>query len=359
MILSRTAFVLNDFLKSGAIMSSSDDKLLIGWGEPSYFSLNNVNRNQPAFYFSDFFLTASQPWIQYCNWLEITKEEFFGLLGLMIQPQRCEWVIDRPERFEEAFGELNDLLQSGELLKGVPYLFSRSSDLMNDARLHYSLKQGLSALDEKKGYLYGHWDLSKGVLGVTPELLFSHDGSCQKNTVHTMALAGTCHASRKQDEFLKDEKELYEHQLVVQGISQHLQSFGAVKVGEMQLLQLPRLNHMMTPIEVDLKRDFDFDQLVNALHPTPALGAFPRSAGNAWLQNFQRHTPRHYYGAPVGFQCFRTGRSQCFVGIRNVQWDQSGMRIGAGCGVVKQSHFTKEREEIQLKIKAIQEQFQL
>lgn len=339
-------------------MSTSDDKLLVGWGEPSFFSLERVNYTQPAFYFSDFFLQKTQPWIQYCNWLEITKQDFHDLLEPMIESERCEWTIDQPEKFKEAFNELNHLLQSGELLKGVPYLFSRSSALMGEERLHCSLKKGLSALDGKKGYVYGHWHLSKGVLGITPEFLFSHD-HFQPKTVHTMALAGTCHASRNPAEFLKDEKELYEHELVIQGISHHLRSLGTVKVGEMQLLNLPRLTHMMTPIEIDLKENFYFDQLVNALHPTPALGAFPRNAGNAWLQNVQQHTPRHFYGAPIGYQYYHTGNSQCFVGIRNVQWDQSGMRIGAGCGVVKQSDFEKEWEEIQLKLKAIQEQFQL
>lgn len=358
MSLSKETFTFTDFLKSGAIMSLSDDKLLVGWGEPSYVSLKNVNRNQPAFYFSDFFLKALQPWIQYSNWLAITKQDFNDLLGEKNQTERCEWTIDQLERFKEAFSELNDLLQSGNLLKGVPYLFSRSSALMNEARLHYSLKKSLIALDEKKGHLYGHWHLSRGILGITPELLFSHDLSRRK-TVHTMALAGTCQPSRNQDDFLNDEKELYEHQLVVRGISQHLQSLGVVKIGDMQLLQLPQLTHMMTPIEIDLKETFCFEKLVNLLHPTPALGAFPRNVGEIWLRKFQQHTPRQYYGAPIGFQCFQTGQSKCFVGIRNVQWDQSGMRIGAGCGVVKQSHFNKEWEEIQLKIKAIQEQFQL
>lgn len=352
------SFCINHFLHSGAIMSLSKDKLLVGWGIPSHRSTKEIDCSKPAFYFSDFFLTHSQPWIQYSNWMEMTKQDFHDLLKPSIELDVCEWTIHQPDKFKEAFKELGQLLQAGVLEKGVPYLFAHSPHLMDEARLQFCLQKGMASLNEKPGYLYGYWHLSSGVLGITPELLFSHAQN-QPKRVYTMALAGTCSSSQCQESFLKNEKERHEHQLVVQGISEALQPLGVIRIGEIQLLKLPRLIHLMTPIEIDLHGSFNFDELVKCLHPTPALGAFPSQAGKAWLHHFQQHTPRQYYGAPIGFQSFHTGSAQCFVGIRNVQWNSLGMRIGAGCGVVKQSFFDKEWQEIQMKIKAVRDQFHL
>ena len=86
----------------------------------------------------------------------------------------------------------------------------------------------------------------------------------------------------------------------------------------------------MPPIELTLYERFHFDELVRRLHPTPALGAFPFNEGKKWLEAFEMHTPRQFYGAPVGFHHPGLGLSPCFVAIRNVQWNSSGMRIGAG-----------------------------
>ena len=229
---------------------------------------------------------------------------------------------------------------------------------MTKERLQSCLQRGVASLEKNAGYLYGHWNADYGVLGITPELLFSHSQHTPQK-VQTMALAGTCHASHCQELFIKNEKERHEHQLVVQGICQSLQKLGSVQVGTIQLFQLPRLTHLMTPIKVQLSHSFHFDQLVDSLHPTPALGAFPLKEGKKWLEDYQTHTPRHFFGAPIGFSYPQMGLSHCLVGIRNVQWDASGMSIGAGCGVVKQSTFEKEWQEIQFKIRAIRDQLYL
>jgi menaquinone-specific isochorismate synthase len=349
---------ISEFLDSGAIVSLSPDRILVGWGDTHHPTFQNIDCGKPAFYFSDFFFKESIPWIQYSDWLEISGDDFTNLLEPISPLNTCDWSVHKPEQFRQAFDELWQSLQTGQLQKGVPYLFANSTSHMTKHRLQHTLKTAVASLKKKTGYLYGKWNGLGGVLGVTPELLFSHTLR-QPQRVHTMALAGTCHPSHCQESFMKNEKEQHEHRLVVQGICQSLQSIGTVEVGTMQLLQLPRLTHLMTPIEVQLNQPFHFEQLVRRLHPTPALGAFPIEEGRKWLEEYQKHTPRHYYGAPIGFRHSQLGISNCFVGIRNVQWDATGMRIGAGCGVVKQSTFEKEWQEIQFKIRAIRDQLYL
>lgn len=355
------SFYMANFLDSGAIMSLSPDSFLIGWGVPKHISGEEIDFNKPAFYFPNFFLTNLQSWVQYSNWIRIPKDDFYDQLdeSNYIKLSPCDWTIHQSKKFKQAFDELCQLIQVGQLQKGVPYLFAQSPNLMSKERLQLCLKSSLCSLKQGAGYLYGYWHMESGILGVTPELLFSHSSN-DSRYVSTMALAGTCSSFHcQEDSFINNKKEQHEHRLVVQGIERSLQTLGVVKVGKMKFLKLPTLTHLMTPIDVKLNDLFDFDLLVRCLHPTPALGAFPLEEGKKWLQNFQEHTPRSYYGAPIGFRDFQKGLSKCFVGIRNVQWNKEGMRIGAGCGVVKQSIFDQEWQEIQLKIKAIRDLFHL
>ena len=339
-------------------MSLNHDRLLIGWGDSSRFSFKEKDNSKPAFYISDFFLTSPSPWVQYSKWMEIERGDFSKELESQLFFDSSNWVIDQPETFRNAFKELQQLLFSQTLKKGVPYLFCRSSTQMTLSRLQFTLQKGLDHLKKKSGFLYGYWDASHGVLGITPELLFSHEEKFPQ-TVHTMALAGTSSLKQSQEEFINSEKERREHQLVVEDIYKKLQLLGEVKVGEVQLCDVSPLIHMKSSMTANLREPFNFDQLVNLLHPTPALGTFPSQEGRGWLRRFEQHTPRHYYGAPIGFQTICSEISKCFVAIRNVQWDSSGMRIGAGCGVIQQSLYEREWDEIQFKIKAIREQFHL
>lgn len=351
-------FCKEQFLACGAIMSLTHDRLLIGWGEPSRSTCNATHSDQPSFFFSDFFLTCSNPWIQYPHWMELTIDEFKKYFSSSVMPTKIHWCAHQPEKLKTAFEELAKLIKDAHLEKAVPYLFATSQNRLTKEHLCHALSRGIAVSEKKTGYLYGQWQGDEGILGLTPELLFSHTLQ-EPNKIHTMAVAGTCHPSQDHEAFFHNEKERHEHQLVVRGICQSLSPLGHVQVGALQLLHLPQLVHLMTPIILTLKDAFGFDALVAQLHPTPALGAFPVAQGKNWLEAFDRHTPRHYYGAPVGLHYPSRGFSRCLVAIRNVQWDPSGMRIGAGCGVVKQSTFEKEWKEIQIKIRAIREMFQL
>ena len=222
---------------------------------------------------------------------EFTLQEFRDLLKSAALPQPAHWILQKPEQFQKAFHELSKDLQAGRLKKAVPYLFAKSFDSMTKERLCNSLRRSTAALEKKAGYFYGQWNSEQGILGVTPELLFSHSRQ-EPQTIHTMAVAGTSHPSQDLKAFFQNEKERHEHQLVVEGISQSLKPLGNVKVGAIQLLHLPRLVHLMTPIVLTLSEPFRFDSIVKHLHPTPALGAFPcRKEKNGW-QHLNYHTPR-------------------------------------------------------------------
>jgi menaquinone-specific isochorismate synthase len=240
-------------------------------------------------------------------------------------------------------------LARGTLVKVVPYLFASQSEPMHLSQLQHTVIQALESMAQERGMIYGSWNEEEGVLGVTPETLFD----CKSQRLETMALAGTSHPSLPIEVFKKDPKELREHALVVEGIKQALSPLGKLTIGPLEVLQLTHLHHLRTLIQLDMDQSTSFETLVRTLHPTPALGAFPREQGALWLQRHQQQLDRGRYGAPAGAIWASANIHKCLVAIRNVQWDQNGKRIGAGCGIVEESQKDKELKEIQLKIQAI------
>jgi menaquinone-specific isochorismate synthase len=199
------------------------------------------------------------------------------------------------------------------------------------------------------GHLYGTWNAQEGILGVTPETLFAVKKELDTWTLKSHALAGTAPTG----ESCLSPKLIHEHQVVVDGITQALSRLGKPQIGPLQTLDLPHLRHLMTPIEMQLTNRPAFEQIVQALHPTPALGAHPIESGRRWLLDYQKHFDRLRFGAPVGYFDPTTQNSRCFVAIRNVQWQPHRMLLGAGCGIVADSDPESEWNEILLKLKAI------
>lgn len=341
------------WLGNGAIMSLAPGRLLLGWGKLHKNALPATN-NKISFYFPNFFLVDASPWFHY----EFVEEiEIKDLLQLILKHKAAfhtcssayTWKNEHYPLFCRTFEDLKLKIASKQLHKAVPFIFETSSATMTTSHLINSLCNLLGNMQGHPLYLYGFWDKDEGMLGLTPEILFRYQ---TKEQLQTMACAGTCGKNADIKEFLLDPKQAQEHQIVVDGISHALNSFGKVNVGEKQLLSLPNINHLVTPITVDLAIFPDFKAIVGALHPTPALGAFPRNPGNQWLKSYEQHIRRRRFGAPAGY-INGNGSAACYVAIRNIQWDQKELLIGAGCGIVADSQCDDEWKEINLKLKAI------
>jgi menaquinone-specific isochorismate synthase len=349
---------LKEFLLSGTLMSLRPGHFLIGWG-PRAWTIQPESSERPNFYFPDFFLSHDRPWFTHEQWAEISQNELirqvqeFKVQEFKLAAQNFHWENPHQLTFEQAFLALKEQFLTEKLFKAVPYIFEISKQNMTQEALIHSLRHILSLPDIQ--YVYGFWDKSQGLLGVTPELLFESDKE-DSLVVHTMACAGT-QKREAQENLLHDPKTLKEHRFVVQGIQESLTALGDLQIGNMLCLELPTLSHLVTPIEIKLYESLNFDKLVRALHPTPALGAFPKKEGMEWLKKYDQKIHRHRYGAPAGF--LFGAHAACFVAIRNVQWNSNGCRIGAGCGVLSESDQESEWQEIQLKLRSIKERLAL
>lgn len=344
------------FLRCGSLIRLEDDLYIIGWGKRTWFE-NYFSSPTPFFFFPDFFLSSPNVWFQHEKIAFVTCQELLDNLPNQVKKRDLKWSHPFKEHFESTLLDLKNLFSQGLLKKVVPYTFEEAEDDFNPARLSTSLRHLLEYTKDQFLHVYGFWGDKEGMLGASPEILFEYSEKTPQK-VKTIACAGT-KRSELRESLLDDPKEMFEHQLVIEGLMEALAPLGSVEVGKTQLLHLPTLSHVITPVEVEMDDPTDFLTLVKALHPTPALGAFPKIPGEEWLKSYERKVPRQRYGAPIGYLNVQKSTAKCIVGIRNIQWDTEKLMIGAGCGLVEKSLKQNEWQEIYLKIASIKEMMSL
>ncbi|GEM_PF-6297697 len=175
---------------------------------------------------------------------------------------------------------------------------------------------------------------SQAVVMATPERLCRFDGL----RLQLDALAGS--ASRGTDPSADDElarallesaKERGEHQLVIDGIQDVLRpwvdtwSFPP----EPQVKKLSYIQHLFTPLEASLAEAADIAAIVNALHPTPALGGVPKDAALQLIRDTEA-APRGWYGAPVGVVTAEGAQFWVAIRFAHVWGDRIALMMGAG-----------------------------
>ncbi len=351
------------FLSSGCLFSLPSGVFWMAWG------LEKVQKHSGSGIFSvyapDFFLENSTPWILFPENRRVSREDLIRSLKDWVDevPQggagatlgAPKWISPDFESFRTVFGDLQAQIESKTLKKAVPVVFSRAHFQMDLMQRAESLLRVLAATRDLPVYLYGVWNQNEGILGATPEILVQgRDGSFS-----TMALAGTRLNGSENRPILEDPKERAEHQIVIDGILASLRSLDSVKdiqVALTQELKLPLFSHLLTPIsfrmDVVKPSSAELEGLVKALHPTPALGAFPRTAGFEWLRRQKNSLERKRFGAPLGFVS-PSGEIQLGVAIRNLQWSDQEVILGAGCGIIAESVLDREWKELAAKMNSV------
>ncbi|MEI8366705.1 MAG: chorismate-binding protein, partial [Parachlamydiaceae bacterium] len=269
-----------EWLQSGSLIGRHDGTLLLGWGKRLWRESLDLSRSCPQFYFPDFFLEEKLPWLEHGYTAIMTPQELLNSLPVAAIPSPALWQKPCRTFFQETFSQLQSSFSAGELVKAVPFVNETTTSVMTQDRLLQSLRCMISHLLTRQCagaiHPYGTWDRGEGIFGATPEVL------CQiikPERLDTMACAGTKGAGIAPSDLLNDTKELHEHQIVIQGMIESLSPYGKVVVGDLKLLHLPSLTHLLTPIHVEIKTMPHIEAIIRALHPTPALGAFPRKAG--------------------------------------------------------------------------------
>lgn len=185
-------------------------------------------------------------------------------------------------------------------------------------------------------------------LGASPERLVRRTGLA----VDTEALAGSNRPDRA-TELLESAKEHAEHAPVLREIVKNLAPLCAEldypRVPEVRALR--HLLHLRTPIRGRLLSPMHVLELVERLHPTPAVGGTPAAEAVRLILESEP-SARGWYAAPIGW-FGPDGDGEFAVALR------SGMLVGeraylyAGGGIVRDSDPAAEYAETRLKLAAL------
>lgn len=353
---SITASSITNFLAAGALLRYSTAASL---EEPQWILLegpfqpaSDADSDEITVFFPEFYDLHSslklRAQIEHrLTSLELRQicELYLATAGVVSSPlTKAPWIEPEKGDFAQAFSLIQQRIRAGEIQKAVPVVFDRSAQSVTDLEKVQMILRLIEAPPAL--FVYGFWQShqgrSMGVLGASPEVLFEYQDQC----LRTMALAGTCPKNEIQarDSLLQDQKELQEHQLVLEDIKSVLSRLGPMTTNGPHILELPSLLHLKTDIEVQCDHQPDFSRLIESLHPTAALGVAPRSQDYKWMAKLPGQEGRKAFGGPFAF--LSQDQALCLVAIRNLQWNESASMIGSGCGIVDASELEREWREL-------------
>jgi isochorismate synthase len=187
-------------------------------------------------------------------------------------------------------------------------------------------------------------------LGATPERLVRRAGL----SIDTEALAGsnrTGDAGRQ--ELLASSKDRAEHEPVLREIVKNLSPVcDALEYPDApEVRTLRHVLHLRTPVRGRLKAPIHVLDLVERLHPTPAVGGTPTPEARRFIVE---HEPveRGWYASPVG-SFDASGNGEFAVALRSGTVDGTRAFLFAGGGIVQDSNPESEFAETRMKFAAL------
>lgn len=188
----------------------------------------------------------------------------------------------------------------------------------------------------------------KTFIGATPERLVLREG----NQVQTEALAGSIGAGVDggAQRLLESPKDQHEHAYVVHAIENSLRPFcvSLQRPSSPEVRRLRHVLHLRTPIRGMLRGNVHVLDLVQALHPTPAVGGLPRKEALLFIEQHER-AERGWYAAPMGW-INSSGEGEFVVALRSGLLHQNKCHLYAGAGIVAESNPGDEFVETELKL---------
>jgi isochorismate synthase len=275
------------------------------------------------------------------------------LAGVVPTPGRAAEPSSRqegdPREFERQVERLVQHVQRGELSKVVA---AREVLLWFAAAAPDAVATvlGLSeAAPECLRFLFRSGDAS--FLGATPEQLLHKRG----RVLETEALAGSIDARAESPErrLQASAKDLEEHALVVSAITSALASVcDRPELPERPgVRRLKHLLHLCTPIQARLNRDVHVLELIERLHPTPAVGGVPTAAALALIEQTEAFDRGWYAGAIGWFDAHGDGDFN--VALRSGLVRSERAWLYAGAGLVRGSQAALEYAETTWKLSAM------
>jgi isochorismate synthase len=308
----------------------------------------------PFFVFAPFDLTKQYK-VQYFSFQE--KFEGFNPEGLMqfqstTKPEIVSTSMEPPttgfEEYAEQASSIISLLKQGSLNKVV-----LSRVIRNETQIPLNTAETFVALCKKypKAFVYilsdgenQHW------LGASPETLLQ----VKDGTGMTMSLAGTQATGNKENkDIIWEHKETAEQNFVTDYISEKLRNFGATEIqkSETETIFAGKIAHLRTKFSFKMAEKSSILDLVQNLHPTPAVCGTPAEKAIEIIRKTEKHD-RAYYAGYLGM-IENEENAQIFVNLRCMQIWKNYAYLYVGGGLTAESDIKKEWEETLLKAETL------
>ena len=189
-------------------------------------------------------------------------------------------------------------------------------------------------------------------LGASPERLYRRKGKL----IQSEAVAGTMPRGKTKaadqqfrNALTHSAKNKHEHRFVVDAIQAHLQSLcGRLRFdAHPSVISLGNGHHLISRFEGELKAGIKDEDVLQCLHPTPAVGGAPRRQALAVIRGSEPFS-RGWYAGPLGY--VGLDWAEFVVGIRSALVQGRKLSIFAGAGIVQGSDPQAEWDEIEHKI---------
>jgi isochorismate synthase len=262
--------------------------------------------------------------------------------------------VRNPVAWTAAVGSASARLRAGDAAKVVlaREVLARGDGVVSAAMVARSLR---AAYPSCFTYLITGAD-GTAFAGASPELLVRRSG--RRAFAQPMAGSVARGATEVEDERLARQledsaKDAVEHRIVSDFVVEALRPFAqSVSARPPEVVRFTNIQHLSTSVNAELAEPpADVLQLAAALHPTPAVGGWPRETADALIDELEG-MERGWYAGAVGWIDSR-GDGEFAVALRcGLLWED-GARLYAGVGVMPDSDPARELEETELKFKAL------
>ena len=195
------------------------------------------------------------------------------------------------------------------------------------------------------------------VAGASPETLVK----LEDGVLHTFPLAGTRKRGETEsedkaleEELLADEKELAEHNMLVdlgRNDLGKISEFGSVQVESLHdVVRYSHVMHIGSTVRGNIRKEFDAIDAINAVLPAGTLSGAPKIKACKLIGELENNK-RGIYGGAVGYIDF-TGNMDTCIAIRIVYKKNGTVFVRSGAGIVADSDPEKEYQECLNKAKA-------
>jgi isochorismate synthase len=258
-----------------------------------------------------------------------------------------------PEHYEAAVARAVETIRGGDLEKIV---LAREVDVHaprehDPTAIFGVLREAFPACSV---FCVGRGDAA--FVAASPELLVRREG----HRVSTLALAGSMRRSADPavddhlgEQLMHSSKDREEHTIVIRRIERTLRQHAlwVTASPEPALVKVANIQHLATPIRAQLAQPLDAIELLELMHPTPAVGGEPPERAHRLIPALEG-LDRGWYAGPVGW-ADAAGDGEFCVALRCALLRGRVARCYAGVGVVRDSDPAAELAETEVKLQAL------